>query len=452
MTANLVNGLSSPQNLIPAPAAPTGSSAGTDFSKVLDTSSAKEASKSQNGTDNRDGRLDQTDKVEKDIRTEEKKDIRNKKADEKETESTVSKKDEVEEANVAAEENTPDETDMEQVAEVVATMVQTIAEVLEIPVDKVAEAIEALGLEEMEVLETKNIPTLVTEITGVEDAAAIVTDEELFADVKELMETSDKLVTELATELKIPVDELKDAISKEVNELKDNSKESVVNQNENPEITVEVKDLDKLAAQNEKQGNAKQNASEDRHGNQTVNFGQTVVDTLKASVEEVFNEAPETYSTTSVEDILNQVTESLKTTMKEDITEMEMQLHPASLGNVRIQVAAREGVITANFTTQNEEVKQALEMQIVQLKEQMNEQGIKVEAVEVTVNAHAFERNFNNEHDQSNGQNETEAKKRRVRGINLSGMEMNELDEIDEEDRVTADMMARQGNTVDYLA
>ena len=74
------------------------------------------------------------------------------------------------------------------------------------------------------------------------------------------------------------------------------------------------------------------------------------------------------------------------------MTQMEMELHPASLGNVRVQVAAKDGVITANFTTENESVKAALETQVVTLKNQLEEQGIKVEAVEVTVSSNAFER------------------------------------------------------------
>ena len=89
-----------------------------------------------------------------------------------------------------------------------------------------------------------------------------------------------------------------------------------------------------------------------------------------------------------------------------------------------------------------------------QLKEQMNEQGIKIEAVEVTVSSHAFERNLNDNGQNRNGQPETEAKRKRVRGINLGsgGIEELDMDELDEEDKVTADMMARQGNTVDYMA
>ena len=58
---------------------------------------------------------------------------------------------------------------------------------------------------------------------------------------------------------------------------------------------------------------------------------------------------------------------------------------PASLGSVNVQIAAKDGVITAQFTAQNETVKAAIESQLVQLRTQFEEQGIKVDAVEVTV-------------------------------------------------------------------
>jgi flagellar hook-length control protein FliK len=82
----------------------------------------------------------------------------------------------------------------------------------------------------------------------------------------------------------------------------------------------------------------------------------------------------------------------------------------------------------------------------------MTEQGIKIEAVEVTVSAHAFERNLNEGGEERGGQSEAEAKKKKVRGINLTDADLSDLEDLDEEDKVTADMMARQGNTVDYMA
>ena len=147
--------------------------------------------------------------------------------------------------------------------------------------------------------------------------------------------------------------------------------------------------------------------------------------------------------------IYDQVRESVRVNMNEEVTEMEMNLHPASLGNVKVQVASRDGVVTANFITQNETVKAALESQIIQLQEDMNEQGIKVESIEVTLASHAFEENLS-ENNEGSATEEGTRKKRR--SINLNEID-DDADIIVEDDvRIAREMMMHNGTTVDYLA
>ena len=129
---------------------------------------------------------------------------------------------------------------------------------------------------------------------------------------------------------------------------------------------------------------------------------------------------------------------------------MELQLHPATLGNVRVQLAVTEGVLTATFTTENEAVRAALESQMLVLKQNFEEQGIKVEAVEVTVASHAFERNLDSSENGA-GEEQTPEKKKSGRRISLTEL-MNEIEEeeLSDEDRIVAEMMRQNGNTVDY--
>jgi flagellar hook-length control protein FliK len=151
---------------------------------------------------------------------------------------------------------------------------------------------------------------------------------------------------------------------------------------------------------------------------------------------------------------MEQITEYIRVQVKPETTEMELQLHPASLGNIKVQVASREGVLTASFTTQNEAVKAALESQMVQLKESFEQQGIKVEAIEVNVEARGFERSLDQQNQEQSRDQFTEGSRRGTRRIRLGGGSEEELDDEDltEEDRIVADMMIRNGNTVDYTA
>ena len=464
MTANLVTGLSPVQELKTNVSANVNPASGTDFSNVLKNSTSKEENAPQpkdNAVKSDKPEVKEASPVDKEAKSETKvKDDSDKPAKVKE------------ESKGPAEDSKPisDEA-MEEITEVAMTMVQTIAEVLEIPAEQVEEAISALDIEPAELLNSNTIPDLVVELTDATDKTDIMTDEELFADVKQLMTDADKLMNEVADTLQIPVEDLKSQIAdavadKDVNEAVDTdrpvdmladaelTRKPEQRQSMREEVMVDNKPEDNeetapVSARHEEKGR-QENGNENR-GGEHLNFTQTVTDTLKGMVAEKVDAAYPTY-TTSTEQIMEQVSESLRMTMNEDITEMEMQLHPASLGNVRVQVAAKDGVITASFTTQNEQVKEVLEAQIIQLKDQMNEQGIKIEAVEVTVSAHAFERNLNEGGEERGGQSEAEAKKKKVRGINLTDADLSDLEDLDEEDKVTADMMARQGNTVDYMA
>lgn len=456
MTANLVNGFSPMQDLIPQAAAKANQNSQSDFSEVLKSSTAKENGTAKQDIHGSEKNAKSTTKVDDKAAQESKVDSSSDKT--AKTDDSV-KTDKAQTVDQKTNEDGLTDEQMEEVAEVVATMVQTIAEVLDVPVDQVTEAIEALGLEDMQVIDSAVIPELVVELTDASDTMDIMTDENIYSDVKELMAASDNLMNELATELDVPVDELKDLISHKVEELKgDGDEKIVVDTTASGFEVVTETDSEKLP----EVGAAKQNTDsrdakgDDRSGqaSEGMGFANSVIDSLRNAVSEVQDNAQLSYTSgaNQTEEIMNQITDSIRATMKDEVTEMEMQLHPASLGNVRVQVASRDGVITANFTTQNEQVRAALEAQVVQLKEQLNEQGIKVEAIEVTVSSHAFERNLNEEGERGQSQNEAEAKRKRVRGINLSEMTLDDMEDIDEEDRVTADMMARAGNTVDYMA
>ena len=156
----------------------------------------------------------------------------------------------------------------------------------------------------------------------------------------------------------------------------------------------------------------------------------------------------------NTQEIMEQITEYIKMNVKPDTTTMELQLHPASLGNINVIIeAAKEGNVIAKFLTQNEDVKAAIEGQIQQLQDKLNEQGVKVTAVEVTVNAGAFDQALNDSQSQKEDDADAQASVRKpMRRIRLDDMTLEELGEIEEEDKLTAEMMAINGNSVDFSA
>lgn len=120
------------------------------------------------------------------------------------------------------------------------------------------------------------------------------------------------------------------------------------------------------------------------------NLFQTIKETVSAGV------AGETQQTAFAARILNQVLDGIKVMTSENMSSMEMQLNPESLGKLSIQVISKNGVVTAQIAAQSEAVKEAVESQIAVLRQNMEEHGVKIEDVEVTVASRGFEQDMNN--------------------------------------------------------
>lgn len=180
----------------------------------------------------------------------------------------------------------------------------------------------------------------------------------------------------------------------------------------------------------------------------------TTVNTVGDIVEQI-----ETYTEgySNSREIVSQVTESIRVNISPDTTSMEMQLHPASLGTVNMQVTSAGGTVTAHITVQSEAVKAALESQLMTLQQTFEEQGQKVEAVEVSVASYDLNRGMNN--DAGNRQNldrddltSGRTSRSRRKSLNLSELDEDDLSNLDDEERLSAEVMKQNGTTVEYLA
>lgn len=159
----------------------------------------------------------------------------------------------------------------------------------------------------------------------------------------------------------------------------------------------------------------------------------------------------------NVEDMIRQITEYTRVHLTENIKSIEMQLNPANLGRIFLHVTEKAGTITAQLTAQDENVKEALVQQAAVLKDNLNQQGIKVDAVEVSVGTHEFESNLEKDarqQEEQARQQEEQSNRRSARNINL-----NELDDLEglsglmsEEEALVAQIMRDNGNNVDFKA
>lgn len=161
-----------------------------------------------------------------------------------------------------------------------------------------------------------------------------------------------------------------------------------------------------------------------------------------------------------MQEVIDQIVEYTKINISEEVKSIEMQLNPENLGKVYLHVSENHGTVTAQLTAQNENIKEALIQQAAVLKDNLNQQGIKVDAVEVTAGAHEFEssleRDAHSQEEQARQQEEQSGRRSR-RSINLSDLgSASDMDGLSglmsEEERLVAQIMRDHGNNVDYKA
>lgn len=97
-------------------------------------------------------------------------------------------------------------------------------------------------------------------------------------------------------------------------------------------------------------------------------------------------ELPSQLSQALDQSILEQVTSQIKfTNLGAGTSEIRMALTPENLGEVAMRVITQNGIITAQFIVASQRVREILESNFNQLKEEMKEKGIEVAELSVSV-------------------------------------------------------------------
>lgn len=383
-------------------------------------------------------------------------------------------------AEQGTEEIQVDETAKEKIEDVTEEttkdVVEEIAEELDVPEEEVIAAMEALGLTAMDLTDPSKMATLVSQLKG-EEPMALLTDEGLYATIQQLTETVGEIVSEqmetLSDDLGIDPGQVLQMMKESAN-AGDVATAEVVVEVETDAIAEEVDVTPVVATDGEEQVEEPAvdvSKVEVASEADTADTGhQSMADSDRPATPLV-NQMYQAQNTTAVEtpvsepnftpyvdanEIINQIGEYVKIHRSEGLSEMEILLNPESLGNIHLQVASKEGVITATITTQNEAVQEALMVQAMVLKEELTAQGMKVEAVEVTVASHEFERDMHEGGEEAKEMFEQEVQKQTRRRLVVDGMmhaeELLADEDLTDADKLQIDMMARSGNSVDFMA
>ncbi len=333
-----------------------------------------------------------------------------------------------------------------------------IKEEFDVSDEDIKVAMELLGLTALDLLSTAKVAELIEQLTGT-DALTLITNEDMMQSFNNIINVVDEANADIAGMLGVKTEEvgivlgqndIAPVVNSEDTAKQDNVKESdAKNADDNINQTVDNQEsLSEVLAKKittESDGKAKNNMSESNEANNKVTYAD-VADNMISNITDTFADIiTEDISTVKEADIVNQVIDSVKLMASRELTSMEVMLNPEHLGSVHITVTARNGIVSAQIAAQNEQVKTALENQMVTLREQFESQGLKVDAVEITVMAHSFEAG------QNFGQSESERKQGESkvhRKLDLSSFD----DELEEDLESTAPAPKAEGSSVEYLA
>ena len=376
----------------------------------------------------------------------------------------------------ALEENT--ETVKDELEQKAEELVEEIAKELGVTVEDVEKVLEELGISMTGLFDKENLTQVIVVLSGAEDVTQIVMDEELFAQVNNLLGKMEEMLSKVSENCDVTVEELMEYVKNEEfkSEFKMENSEVDVLEAENVEDETDLKESIKVETEiTEETSETKTDntvkvtefeTSENTSGHTERDMSQNHAETnqqfltnvasdnnlqnVALNVENGLNQ----YFTYEAREIMQQILDYIKVSVKPDMTSLQMQLNPEELGTLQIEVSNKNGMLTAQFTTQDESVKAIIEGQLIQLKENLNEQGLKVQAVEVTVASQQFDRNLDKNGNEGTAQEENpNAPKKQIRRINLNELDMEEdLEGADDAIRIAADMMARNGNTIDFMA
>lgn len=308
----------------------------------------------------------------------------------------------------------------EDVTETVATMLvqlrSVICEVLQMTDEELSDAMESLGLSDSDLIDNDRLRQLFLNVKDVNDPTALLTDEGLLGDFAEMVQAAEQTISETGLSkqqisetaekiLPAPSEALEEteaqplAAKADAKQLQTESSTEQTDTDEGAEqVSGQPLQKENREIANNSQDSQKKDTNllkaEKKGDTKTVDSAKTpelkgmFVENLMKAVEAGTQEAVE--AADSLREIANQVLEQIKIVIRPEQTNMELQLNPEHLGRVHLTVTEKEGMMTASFTTQTQVAKEALESQMTTLRETLKNQGIQIEAIEVTVAEFGF--------------------------------------------------------------
>lgn len=324
----------------------------------------------------------------------------------------------------------------EKLNEFLAKLNQSICELLDITEEELEGMLEQLGMTMADLMQPQNISMLIMQHFDTTDPSVFLTDETAAKAYTDILEQVEAFKQIAGKETGLTPEEL----TKALEQLKQKPEELPVPESKSEEpipVTV-IKPEAEETVKKDSQSFTSQEETSSNHQD-TPTPGEQFLQNLTNTFVKEAVPGQEQEQVISIREIAQQIIEQVKIVIQPAQTSMEMQLNPEHLGKVNLNITSKDGVMTAQFLTQTQVAKEAIESQIQTLRETLEQQGIKVEAIEVAVSEYAFQQN--GEPDGRENQQESSKKRNFI-----------SLDKLPEEDTTAEEPeVDLTGSSVNYM-
>ena len=339
----------------------------------------------------------------------------------------------------------------ERVAGVLNQVAEAVKDVLGLSDEELQQMLEQLGITSAQLIQPETLQNLVLMANSEQDAVILLTDAELLGTVNELIAQVDQILNAAG----ITPEELLQSFGNQ--EFADMVEEALTNftkeEDTGEEDTVKInvdsalettEASDKIEIHTERKDN--DSSANDKHSDnfaETDNFAEQFIQNLQQAAQELGEVTGQNDMVQMIREIADQMLEKFKVSVNADTTSLEIVLTPEELGRVNLTVTTdSDGVMNAKFVTENALAKEAIERNLVQFKEMLQEQGLKVDNIEVAVGNFEFDKN---------GQAGDNSQEEQRQG-NRRFLTDDEIGQKDDNDQLARVFMEGGESTVNYMA
>lgn len=366
--------------------------------------------------------------------------------------------------------NTQDdsEKDIQTKEDVSNKFIEELSEKLNVSVEDIVAVLDKLNIDVFDLLNTTNLNSFVQTLLEIEDPIELLTSSEakeiyqqitdtiqeykpIIDNIIELQPNETKSLENNNTETQnIKADVVENLNADNTKNTLSSNKESVSNLNQKPEennlpiieINNETKGEKQTKGNNEQK--EEQNMFSNTVNNENYNYAnnynltefkqQAIVNELNSNPKVIVKDTHE---------IISQIVEKIKVDIKPDISEMKLILKPDNLGQLSLKITTENNIVTAQFVAESQQVKEVLQANFNSLKDTLQQLGLMVDELSVSVGQQ------NSEARQQFQQNQ-EKSKHRVEQIINNIDELGDVDII--YDKKYDNPYDLSDNQVDYMA